>query len=73
MLYALRPLVEQEQDRLEKAGVLERVDRSDLAAPIVSVPRRMDRLDCEVTVNPVLDVDTYPLQRPEDLFATLAG
>ena len=38
--YALKPLVEQELDRLEQAGVLERVDYSDWAAPIVTVPKR---------------------------------
>ena len=39
--YALRPLVEQELDRLEQAGVLERVDHSYWAAPIVTVPKRV--------------------------------
>ena len=38
--YALKPLVEQELDRLEQAGVLEHVDYSDWAAPIVTVPKR---------------------------------
>ena len=37
--YALKPLVEQELDRLEKPGVLERVNHSEWAAPIVTVPK----------------------------------
>ena len=69
--------MEQELDRLEQAGVLERVDHSDWAAPIVTVPKRdgLVRIcgDYKVTINPVLDIDQYPLPRPEDLFATLAG
>ena len=75
--YALKPLVEQELDRLEQAGVLERVDYSDWAAPIVTVPKRDGCVricgDYKVTINPALDIDQYPLPRPEDLFATLAG
>ena len=69
--------MEQKLDRLEKAGVLERVDHSDWAAPIVTVLKKNGQVricgDYKVTVNPVLVVDTYPLPRPEDLFATLAG
>ena len=38
--YALKPLVEQELDRLERARILERVDHSEWAAPIVTVPKR---------------------------------
>ena len=75
--YAVKPLVEQELDRLEKAGVIERVDCSEWAAPIVTVLKRDGRVricgNYKVTVNPVLDIDQYPLPRPEDLFATLAG
>ena len=29
--------------------------------------------DYKVTVNPMLEVDRYPLPKPDDLFATLAG
>ena len=75
--YALKPLVEQEFDGLEQAGVLERVNHSEWAAPIVTVPKRDGQVricgDYKVTVNPVLDIDQDPLPRPEDLFATLAG
>ena len=75
--YALKPAVEKELNRLEKSGVLEKVDHSDWAAPIVVVPKKDGKVrlcgDYKVTVNPVLDVDQYPLPRPDDLFATLAG
>ena len=77
VMYALRPLVEQELERLERAGVLQPVNHSDWAAPIVTVPKRDGAVlicgDYKTTVNPVLDVDQYPLPRPDDLFATLAG
>ena len=69
--------VEEELDRLETQGVLEKVSHSDRATPIVPVPKKDGKTrlcgDYKVTVNPVLDVDQYPLPKPEDLFATLAG
>ena len=75
--YALRERVENELDRLEKDGVLEKTHYSEWAAPVVVVPKRDGRLrlcgDYKVTVNPVLDVDQYPLPKPEDIFATLSG
>ncbi len=75
--FARRPVVEAELDRLENMGVLEKVDHSDWAAPIVVVPKKDGQVricgDYKVTVNPELNVDQYPLPRPEDLFAVLAG
>ena len=75
--FARRDAVKDELDRLERAGVIEKVSSSDWAAPIVCVPKKDGRLrlcgDYRVTVNSVLDVDQYPLPRPEDLFAKLAG
>ena len=63
--------------QLDKEGVLEKVSHSDWAAPIVVVPKQDGsyRLcgDYKVTVNQALDVDQYPLPKPEDLLATLAG
>ena len=70
--------IEVELDRLESAGVVEKVTHSKWAAPVVPAPKGMGSLGCavtiyKVTVNPALEVDRYPLPKPEDLFATLAG
>ena len=75
--FALKTAVEEELDRLESLGVLEKIDVADWAAPIVVVPKKDRRVricgDYKVTINPWLDVNQYPLPRPEDQFATLAG
>ncbi len=75
--FALKGGVEETLDRLEAHGVLEKVTHSDWASPIVTVPKKDGSIrvcgDYKVTVNPVLDVDKYPLPRPEDLFAALSG
>ena len=68
MSFALKDAVGQELDRLEKQGVIKRVDSSDWAAPIVTVPKKGGQIricgDYRVTVNQALTVDQYPLPRP---------
>ena len=75
--YAIKPAVDQELDRLESSGVIRPVPTSEWAAPIVPVPKKDGKIricgDFKVTINPVLDVEQYPLPKPQDLFATLAG
>ena len=75
--YALRDVVECELDRLESEGVLEKTHYSEWAAPVVAVPKRDGRIrlcgDYKVTINQALDVDQYPLPKPEDIFACLSG
>ena len=57
--------------------MIEKAKHSDLAASIVPVPKEDQSVricgDFKVTINPVLQVDHFPLPKPEDLFATLAG
>ena len=53
------------------------METSEWAAPIVPVPKKDERIrvcgDYKVTINQHLDVEQYPLPRPDDLFALLAG
>ena len=75
--YALKERVEKELDRLESEGIIQKVDHSDWATPIVAVPKGDNSVricgDYKVTVNPQLKVDQYPLPRIQDIFASLAG
>lgn len=75
--YAVKGAIEEELDRLEREGILEKVNYSEWATPIVAVPKPDGRFricgDFKVTVNQALHVDQYPLPKVEDLFATLAG
>ena len=77
MPYALRSKVEAELDRLEKEGVIEPVQFSDWAAPIVPVVKKDGSIricgDYKLTVNRAAKMDTYPLPRIDDLFASLVG
>ena len=75
--YALCAKVEQELDRLEKAGTIEWTQFSDWAAQIVPVLKRDWTVricgEYKVTVNQAAKLDTYPLPHIEDLFASLNG
>ena len=77
MPFAIKSAIEQELDRLEASGAIKKVTCSDWAAPIVPVPKKDGKFricgDYKVTINQALEVDQYPLPKPEDLFATLAG
>ena len=75
--FAIKAAIEEELDKLEASGVIKKVAHSEWAAPIVPVPKKNGKFricgDYKVTINQALDVDQYPLPKPEDLFATLAG
>ena len=73
--FAIKSSIEDELERLESSGVLQKVDYSPWAEPIVAVPKKDDKIricgDYKVTVNQALEVDQYSLPKPEDLFISL--
>ena len=75
--FALKNRVETEIDRLEKEGIIEKVESSDWATPVVPVvkPDGSIRLcaDYSVTLNQNLVVPHHPLPKLEDIFSCLNG
>ena len=57
--YAIKGAIEQDLERLERNGIIEKVQYSDWAAPIVPVPKSDGSIricgDYKVTVNPVIN------------------
>lgn len=75
VLYAYRELVEKELDRLVSDGILEPVEFSEWASPIVLVlksDKKSIRVcgDFKQTINPVSRLDQYPIPKVEDLFTS---
>ena len=74
---ALRDKIASELLRLEKEGIIEKVESSEWATPIVPVlkPDNTVRIcgDYKITINPVLDAPEYPLPTAEEVFSKLSG
>ncbi|CAF3948225.1 unnamed protein product [Rotaria sp. Silwood2] len=75
--FSYREAVENDLQRLVREGVLEPVSITKWAAPIVVVPKpgRKVRIcaDFSTGVNQALDINQYPLPRPDELFVALNG
>ena len=69
--YAIRGAIEKDLERLKTLGVIKKTSYSDWAAPIVAVPKPNSTVriceDYKVTINPVLQIDQYPVPKGEDL------
>jgi RNase H-like domain found in reverse transcriptase/Reverse transcriptase (RNA-dependent DNA polymerase) len=75
--HSIRDKVGVELENLVKAGILEKVEYSDWASPIVVVvkPNKDLRicLDGSVTINPVMESNHYPLPLIDDLLSNKNG
>ena len=73
----MRDMVDKELDRLPAEDIIEPVQYSDWAAPVVPVMKadKTVRLcgDYKLTVNQVAKLDRYPLPQIEDLYAQLGN
>ena len=77
MPYALQQAVEEEYNRLERDGIIRKVEFSDWATPMVHVPKFDGSTrtcgNYASTVNPYLNVPSYPIPLPEHVFHKLRG
>ena len=75
--FAPKEKIVEELRRLEKIDVLEKVEFSDWATPIVPVlkPDGSVRIcgDYKITINPALDVPEHPIPTADDLFTQWNG
>ncbi len=74
--YSLANKVQTELNRLEKQGVIKKVETSKWASPIVVAPKTDGSIricgDYKATVNTCVETKVYPLPTAEDIFAKLA-
>ncbi|XP_058796647.1 uncharacterized protein K02A2.6-like [Phymastichus coffea] len=75
--YAMKKLIEQELDRLNRLGHIIPVEVSEWATPIVPIVKKNGTVricgDFKLTLNPSVIVNKNPLPRIEDIFAAMQG
>ena len=75
--YAMKERVNYELERLLKEGIIESVNHSDWATPIVPILKKYVSIricgDYKITIKKVSKIDSYPIPRIEDIYAQLAG
>ncbi|XP_029156062.1 uncharacterized protein K02A2.6-like [Nylanderia fulva] len=75
--HALKPLVENELDRLLELGHIEPVEISEWATPIIPVFKSNNSIrlcgNFKLTLNPFLIMDKYPLHTIDEIFSSLQG
>lgn len=75
--FSLRKKVEDELERLQELDIIQPVQFSDWAAPIVPVLKGDGRVricgDFKVTINRAAKLDKYPIPKIDELFTSLAG
>ena len=73
----MKTRIEEELDRQEKLGILEKVDTAEWVAAVVPVikPSGAIRLcgHYKVPINKQLEVNKYPLPHPEEIFTAFNG
>lgn len=71
--FAIREKIDTELELMIKQGVIQQVNTSEWATPIVPIIKPNGRVricaDYKVTVNPILKVDRYPLPTIDELLA----
>jgi hypothetical protein len=72
--FAMQERIAAELDRLEANQVFHRVEKSDWTTPTVNLLKKDQGIricgDYKVTVNPMIDLEHYPLPTAESIFAT---
>ena len=72
----IREKVETEHDRMVVISVIKQVNFSEWASPIVQVLERNGQVricgDFKQTVNPVLQIDKYPIPNIDDLYSKVS-
>ena len=67
MAYALQPALETELERMQAEGILEPVERSEWATPLVIVPKSNGKIrvcgNFKVTINQCVETKSCQLQK----------